>query len=260
MVPKRRVRRKWWSVLSGIGVVAFAVFLGSIRIQTVEVTGAGVLVPNAAIRDAVQNVLQERRWGIFPRSRAVFVGSRALERQLQTQFALGSVRVTRGWRGGALHVVVAEQSVVGVASFDDGVAVMLSVSGVSFGELPEQLRTSLSTGDRPLVPVIRLGGTPTALGQQVLTPEAIALLSGAWGILREGNVLAEPSYVTRVSGSRTSFDLVTVRGVRVSLSAEDTPTTQLEKLRTLLTEPTFAAKAANVRSVDVRYGDRVYVQ
>ncbi|MBI4142627.1 hypothetical protein HY480_02005 [Candidatus Uhrbacteria bacterium] len=242
-------------------VLVFVVLAASVRVQAVEVSGAGVFVPNAAIRDAALDALQGRRFVVLPRSSIVFLANRDLSTALQSRFSLQSVAVRREWRQRGVRIVVAEQPVAGVVEHDSGASFIVNGSGIVLGPIPDQLRSTLHLADQPVVPVFRITGPLPSASDTVLPPAAIELVGGAWVILREGgHALGAPTIASHRIGSEAVFDLTTTRAVRVSLSIAEVPTAQLEKLRTMLTDPAFAARAATIRSLDVRYGDRVYAQ
>jgi hypothetical protein len=229
------------------------------RVQAVEVTGA-TLIPNAAIRDDVLVMLQGHRWGIFPRSSVPFVGVHDLGRTLRDRFTLASVDVRRQ-RHGVLGVTVVEHRISAIVQPEGQPQSLMAMTGNIVGPASERTLTALGiAGGRPtsVLPVIRTVA-PVATGERVLPETTVSFIRALWGELAGINIPPLAPQVVVLRKDSASFVIQTVGGANVVVTTDEDAEVQLAKLRSILRglpEP----QHATVRSIDLRYGDRVYVQ
>lgn len=244
-----RNRRKAVPVL----VLALVLVIGwTWRIRSVEVEGA-TLIPNAAVRDAALSKLQGRWWGIVPRAGMLTVGLTALEDDLRDQFAFRTVEGRRHLDG-RLTVRVSEQPLTGIVRFDGGNALLLGMSGQVLGQLPE----SLSNAETLMV--FEGTGSPPVTGVEFLPITSIAALQSFWRELALAAGSLQPSVIVRRAGSTDEFDVRTAGGAVVTVTAGEQAGYQLTKLQAVLRDRPSAEQRTKLRSIDLRYGDRVYVQ
>jgi len=221
------------------------------RIRSVEVEGA-TLVPNAAVRDAALAELQQRRWGVFPRSSMVWVGVNALERSLRQRFAFARVDGTRR-RGGAIVMTVTEQPIAAIARFEAGGAVLIAQNGQVLGIAPESL-------NHAALFIIQGSGQAPSTGDVFLAEPTIAFLSSLWRELELAGGALRPNDISTRGGPDGAFDIRTTGGVVVSAAVNVQPDYQLTKLQALLRDRPTPEARSKLRSIDLRYGDRVYIQ
>lgn len=247
-----RPQRRWRPVVIGALLVLLVVILTvGWRVRSVEVAGA-TIVPNAAVRDAVLAVLQQRRWAIFPRSSMVWAGINDVERELRQRFAFARVDGKRRLNG-TVVVTVSEQPIAAVARFPSGGTLLIATSGQVLGVAPESL-------NQGALPIIQGAGPAPATGDVFLPGSTIEFLLSLWRELELAGGSLQPSTVNWREGSTGTVDIHTAGGVVISAATEDRPEYQLTKLKALLRDrPTPEARSA-LRSIDLRYGDRVYIQ
>ncbi|MDO8622560.1 MAG: hypothetical protein Q7R80_04990, partial [bacterium] len=192
--------------------------------------------------------------GIAPRSSMLLARTGRLERVLQERFAFGSVSARRTWKG-ELIVQVTEQPIVGVVEFADGGKMLVSVAGIILGPAPESLNEATN-----LIRWQSLSGAMRT-GESFLTATRTALLRAIWTELDQtaGGTL-RPQRIIQRAGSADEFDIHTTRGVVVSVSTDEQARDQLTKLRAVLSDAQNATRITTLRSIDLRYGDRVYIQ
>ncbi|MBI4434598.1 hypothetical protein HY635_02165 [Candidatus Uhrbacteria bacterium] len=236
-------------------IILLAIIFASLsfgwRIRGVEVQGA-TIVPNAAVRDAALAVLQRQRWGVFPRSSMVWVGMNSLERELRQRFAFARVDGTRR-RDGSIAIVVAEQPIAAIARFETGGAVLIARSGQVLGVAPEALNQA------PL-PTIQWAGQAPQTGDAFLTSATLEFLLSLWRELDLAGGALRPSTMSRRDGSDGAFDIRTTSGTVIAVVVNDQPNDQLLKLQSLLRDRPTPEERSKLRSIDLRYGDRVYIQ
>lgn len=267
-VPSRRFRsppRSWnqrtptrtrtWrrGALVAFFVVGFLALVWGWRITDVTVDGS-TIIPNAAVRDAVLSELQGNWLGIFPRSSMILARPNRLERTLRQQFAFASASARRQ-RNGTLLVRVAEQTIAGIVEFDDGGRLLISNDGRILGPVPESLN-----GATGLIQW-RASTNPMKTGGVFLPPDHASFLQQMWAELAQvANGALQPQFIGARAGSSTAFDIHTVQGTVVSVDADTQNQNQLTKLRSVLRELYSSAPPKSLHSIDLRYGDRVYVQ
>ncbi|MDP3770931.1 MAG: hypothetical protein Q8R16_01370 [bacterium] len=248
-------KKRAWSrlVLLTLILGGLCALLWGWRIQAVTVEGSTV-IPNAAVRDAILAELQGNWIGIVPRSSMLLARTRRLERVLQERFAFGSASARRTWSG-ELIVQVTEQPIAGVVEFADGGRMLVSVAGIILGPAPESLNEAAN-----LIRWQSLSGTMRT-GESFLSAPRTALLRAIWAELDQtaGGTL-RPQRIAQRAGSANEFDIHTTRGVVVSVSTDEQARDQLTKLRAVLSDAQNATQINTLRSIDLRYGDRVYIQ
>jgi len=177
-----------------------------------------------------------------------------LEQVLQYQFAFASVSARRRLNG-ALAVRVVEQPIAGIAEFSDGGLLLVSAKGNILGPVPESLNGAAN------VMHWRLTRGPMKTGDVFLPPEHVALLQSLWAVLAQaaGGAL-QPQFIGQREDSETTFDIHTAQGTVISVSADDRGSDQLTKLRSVVRDLYRDSPSRTLRSIDLRYGDRVYVQ
>lgn len=262
--PNARTERRYrLPLIGGLALAALIALTWGWRISAVEVTGA-TIVPNAALRDSVLADIQGRRWGFIPRTSVLFAAPNRLERMLRDRFALESVTVRRH-RNGTLTVNVREHAIAAVWTAPEQPPRLLSQGGFVLGTASDALLQEFGVsggtgGGTPTVPVITLTDVPaSSVGDRVLGDTIVALIAATWQELQraESEALRPRTAVPRPQS--TTVDITTAGGARVSLTADASPESQLRKLRSVLQEMSDAQEKS-VKSIDLRYGDRVYVQ
>ncbi|MDO8598933.1 MAG: hypothetical protein Q7S02_02395 [bacterium] len=237
---------------TAVGIVAIAALLWGWRVRAIEVTGA-TIIPNAAVRDAVLAALQGSQWGVFPRTSMLLMRTGHLERTIRDQFAFSTVSVRRRLNG-EVRVSVTEQSIVAVVRFLEGAPMLLAGGGRIIAPAPESLNDAQSLLD------IRLGGTAAGSGGQIMSADALSFLRTVWEELRRTSDALQPEYLNDRAEQPTSFDIHTINGAVVSVTADEATERQLTKLRAVLQNYRTPEARAKLRIIDLRYGDRVYVQ
>lgn len=248
----RRRRPRYRSALLILLILSLVAVVWGWRIQTVEVQGA-TIVPNAAVRDAILAELQQRRFGIVPRSSMVLVGLGQLERTTRERFAFQSV-AGRRHRNGIVTFTVTEQPLAALATFSQGAALLIGTTGQVLGTVPESLNGATA------LPTYQWAGDPPSVGAVLLPGMTIAVLRSLWDELALAGGLLQPAVIAQRSGAPDAFDLRTVGGATVSISVTEQAGDQLAKLQAILRDRASPAARAKLRSIDLRYGDRVYVQ
>lgn len=248
----RRKRPRYRFALLILFILFLVAVLWGWRIQIVEVQGA-TIVPNAAVRDAILAELQQRRFGIVPRSSMVLVGLNALERTTRERFAFQSVEGRRH-RNGTVTFTVTEQPLAALATFSQGAALLIGTTGQVLGTVPESLNGATA------LPAYQWTGDPPPVGAVLLPGMTIAVLRSLWDELALAGGPLQPAVIAQRSGASDTFDLRTVGGATVSISVTEQAGDQLAKLRAVLRDRASPAARAKLRSIDLRYGDRVYVQ
>lgn len=223
------------------------------RITEVTVEGS-TIIPNAAVRDVVFSELQGTWIGIFPRSSMILARVSRLEWTLRQQFAFASVSAQRR-RHGVLMVRVTEQTIAGIVEFDHGERLLVSNEGRVLGPVPESLN-----GVTGLIQW-RVATGALKAGDSLLAPEHMRFLQQVWAALAQvANGALQPQFIGSRAGSSTAFDIHTVQGAVVSVDVDAESPNQLTKLRSVLQELYGGTPPKIIRSIDLRYGDRVYVQ
>lgn len=248
----RRKRPRYRFALPLLFALLLVAVLWGWRIQTVEVRGA-TIVPNAAVRDAILAELQQRRFGIVPRSSMVLVGLNGIERTIRERFAFQSVEGNRH-RNDTVTFVVTEQPLAAIATFPQGVALLIGATGQVLGAAPEALNGAIA------LPAYQWTGDPPPVGAALLPDATITMLRSLWDELALAGGSLQPAVIAQRSGASDAFDLRTVGGTTVSISVTEQAADQLAKLQAVLRDRASPAARAKLRSIDLRYGDRVYVQ
>lgn len=154
-----------------------------------------------------------------------------------------------------LTVRVTEQTIAGIAAFDSGERLLVSNDGHILGPMPESLN-----GATGLIEW-RSSAGPMKIGDAFLTPEHAVFLRQVWLELTQvANHALQPQFIGSRAGSSTAFDIHTEQGTVVSVDADAQNQNQLTKLRTVLRELYSGTTTKTLHSIDLRYGDRVYVQ
>jgi cell division septal protein FtsQ len=247
--PHPRRRR---AVLVIVIVIVAVSILWGWRIQTVEVRGA-TIIPNAAVRDAILAELQQRRFGVFPRSSMLLVGLNDLERSIRERFAFQAVEAKRH-RNGTVVFTVTEQPLAALATFPNGAKLTVGVTGQALGVAPEALNNATS------LMALQWNGDPPSIGASLVAEPAITALRSVWEELALAGGPLQPTLILQLSGSTDAFNLRTTSGATVSVSTSEHAGDQLRKLRALLRDYPSPVARAKLRSIDLRYGDRVYIQ
>lgn len=247
-------RRRWFVAISIAAVIGgFTAGVWGWRIRDVTVEGASV-VPNAAVRDAALAMLAERRVAVIPRSSMLLGGTRDIRERLRQQFAFSSVTTDRGFRMGALRIHIVEQAVSAVL-LPDGRGFLVGASGHCIGRLPSD-GVSFPQG----VPIIEGNGCVGGIGDRAMDRETIAFLDRVWKTLDTTATPAlRPSRVLWNAESRDAA-LRTANTATISVTAREHREYQVEKLLQFLASRPLPADQTEVRSVDLRYGNRVYVR
>lgn len=248
-------RRRSRLAVAGIGVGLLGAFglLWGWRVSAVEVSGSSI-IPNAAVRDAVLAELQGRQGAVFPRSSVLLLRTSTLERAIRDRFAFASVSAQRRLNG-RLDVAVTEQPIAAVVSFSDGPAMLLAVSGEIIALAPESLNNAVSLLN------VRWGGRSPVPGGRFMPEGALIVLRDLWTELGQTGGALQPQYIGGRASSTSAFDIHTVGGMVVTAVATgDGAERQLSKLRAVLRQYSTPDARARLRILDLRYGDRVYVQ
>ena len=98
-----------------------------------------------------------------------------------------------------------------------------------------------------------------AIGATIIVPETLTFLVTAWTFLIARGGALTPVAVHVDSNDRGTYTVRTNGSMRFLLSAREPMDHQLEKLRVVLDEQFPVSAATRPRTVDVRYGDRVYI-
>jgi|GEM_PF-6006241 len=247
---RRRLRRT--TVFSVVGLALIIVLVWGWRIRSVEVSGSS-MIPNAAVRDAILAELQGERWGIFPRSSMLLMRTGRLERMIRDQFAFASVSVRRRLNG-RLDVLVTEQPIVAVVHFPNGPAMLLAGSGQIIAPAPEALNDAAS------LVAVQWVGSAVGPGGQLMPADTLGFLQALWAELSRAGGSLQPQSIGERSGSTSAFDIHTTGGAVVTAAVEEGTERQLVKLRAVLQQYATPDARASIRIVDLRYGDRVYIQ
>lgn len=247
-----RERPRRAKVLVLVLVLVLVITVWGWRIQTVEVRGA-TIVPNAAVRDAILAELQQRRFGIVQRSSMVLVGLNGIERTIRERFAFQSVEGNRH-RNGTVTFAVTEQPLAALATFSQGAALLIGTTGQVLGTVPESLNGATA------LPTYQWTGDSPPVGAVLLPGMTIVVLRSLWDELALAGGPLQPAVIAQRSGAADAFDLRTVGGTTVSISVTEQAADQLAKLQAVLRDRASPAARAKLRSIDLRYGDRVYVQ
>lgn len=232
--------------------MAIAALLWGWRVRAVEVTGA-TIIPNAAVRDAVLAALQGSQWGVFPRTSMLLMRTGRLERTIRDQFAFATVSVRRRLNG-EVRVSITEQPMVAVVRFPEGAPMLLASDGRIIAPSPESLNDAQTLLD------IRLVGGTMGSGEKLMSTEVLDFLRAVWAELSRTSGSLQPTYLSDRAAQLTSFDLHTVSGAVVSVTADESTEYQLTKLRAVLQNYRTPEAQAKLRIIDLRYGDRVYIQ
>ena len=246
----RRARK--WAAIGVLGGVAVAALFWSWRIRDVEVTGA-TIIPNAAVRDAVLTELQGSRWGVFPATSVLLARTGRLEQVIRDRFAFATVSARRHVDG-RLSVSVTEQPLAALVRFEEGTAMLLAASGQLVAPFPESLNGAAGLLD------IQLLGASRPVGESIMPAEVLALLRGLWVMLEQSGGALQPQFIGGRAGQGASFDIHTQSGAVMTAAAGSGAERQLAKLRVVLQNYATPEARAKIRTIDLRYGDRVYIQ
>lgn len=252
--PRWRRWGKWLSVaMLLVGGWAWAVW--GWQFEDVEVQGA-TLVPNAEIRDVTLSAMERRRWGMVPQRSIILGGLRAMTAELKDQYALDMIRIERRWSTRPL-LRVAERRIVAIARDVADNAVLLAEQGQVIGVASPAFRAA--AGELLVLAYTDARETPR-IGTPIIAESALTFLRALWGDLMATGGAYRPDHVTARGSSATEYVIHTVGGVAITVSASEETDRQREKLRAVLQHRLLPNPKNAARTIDVRYGDRVYLQ
>lgn len=255
--PPRRVRR--WCIAATCTAL---VILGTVRVwqvRDVRVDGTRV-IPSAVLRDDALTIIAGHHWGIIPRASILTQQYRAIAPALRTGYALESVTLNLG-RGSVLHVQVQEQPIAGILFTADGESLILSTQGTVIVTASPSVREAILAEDTEArLMLIRAAVPHATLGEQPYTSRQISVLQVLWTFLMHAGDALRPEGIIPKPGTTEDFDIMTVAGTTIIVTTSGEEGAQLSKLTAVLQDPQIRARQHELRSIDLRFGDRVYVQ
>ncbi|MDO8463284.1 MAG: hypothetical protein Q7S96_03360 [bacterium] len=244
--------------------VAFLVLAGAIiwgwRISDVRVSGA-TLIPNAVVRDAALVALAGKQWVIFPNTSIIVGGYRAIPEMLREEFAFTSV-TTDLKRHGVLELTVQEQDIAAIVYTTDGASYLVGAQGdILLAASPELREALLATEAGSALIGITWNVPASALGDEpLLSTEQLRFLKRMWDTLAIAGAGLQPDVIVPRYGATEDFDIRTRSGAIVTTTTQGDTTYQITKLNAVLHDRQTPEERQRIRSVDLRYDDRVYVQ
>lgn len=229
-------------------------------INDITVDGA-TYVPNATIRDVALETLSERRWGVIPRRSVMFGGMRSTLREvLHKQFVLDDIHFSRS--GSTLSIRVVEPSLAAVLFTAGGGSAFVTGDGSLVQQRTDRAREEILASEQAKNLLVLSWAVPLeTVGPKPLDAERLASLRLLWTVLQsEGGPALAPSFAAPKYGNAGDFDVTTASGASVSLTTQEPAERQAEKLRAVLRDRAKPEQRAAIRSIDLRYGDRVYIQ
>lgn len=225
------------------------------RVQTVEVSGTTLTSPGA-IRDAVLARLQRSTWmGFTPQSYMLLMHPGRIADELEQEFNLANVAIHRQMNG-TLRVATTEQTIAAILMPNGGAPYLIGATGLLIGPAPDFVTATKTVNTI----IVRTPLANAATGVRVLAPEAMSVLREIWSALARLDGSLRPSYAGPRQDSPSTVDVTTASGAVIIITTLEALEPQLEKLQILLSSRPTESERAKLRSIDLRYGDRVYVQ
>ncbi|MBI4433867.1 hypothetical protein HY632_03770 [Candidatus Uhrbacteria bacterium] len=249
--------RRWGKLVLVVGVMGsgYAWLLWGWQIEDVEVVGA-TLVSNTVVRDVFLGELQGNRWGVVPRRSVAWGGVGGIAARLRERYAFAGVTVERRWSTRP-RMQITEQHIVAMAQYAAPTPVLLAAPGTVIGVAPPAFRAAAAEtlpriifGDRAIPDV----------GASAIAPAALTFLRALWGDLDAIGGAYEPAHIAPRGASSTEYVLHTTGGIAITVTTSEGMDRQREKLRIVLQGRVAANPKSSTRTIDVRYGDRVYLQ
>ncbi|MDO8425617.1 MAG: hypothetical protein Q7T01_03855 [bacterium] len=230
------------------------------RIQSVRVEGAHLL-PGAVVRDAALQALAVPAWGVIPGNSVLTGAYRRIPALLREQFALAEASVNLGRRG-VLSITIREQDVAAIGYTQDGGSVLVSARGDILLDATPELREAIRASDTAAALLVIIWPVPrSALGEgPLLTAEQLTFLGHVWGDLHLAGAGLRPESLMPKYGATDDFDIRTISGAVVTVSTKVDTSSQITKLRGVLHDRASPEARSAIRSIDLRYGDRVYIR
>lgn len=271
---KEKPSRRLWVLIALIVLATFLIAAGIavvfgpwLRIREVVVTGA-VTLPVEDIRVPAEQILTGRRFLILPANHRWFVKKHDMGTRLQQTLPLKSASVTT--QGSQLQIDVVED--VFLIAFQSGdVMWFLDRSGVVLREAtPEEKAVLLirlgeaeASPDialpplNPVMPIIKdKSAAPRVAGDGVYTAEIITNLV----VFDEGlrGLMVRPKLYETEDPEEPWFTVRSDKPFAILFDAAQPPRQQLAILKTVFDE--YFATEQEVRYVDIRFGQRVYIR
>jgi hypothetical protein len=229
------------SLLSVWGALIFGPYL---RLQTIHVTGAATLAPEE-ISATIQDQLQTRRWVIFPNSHRWFYSEAESEQILLSTFPLKGAHIQT--RGQVITVDIVEDIFLVGLKAGDSTLILNTQGEVISTEAP-------LPADAPLI--VDKTQTNRATGDNVFSPEVIeGLIDFHKGLQAQG---IKPQEFISDEPTLPWFTVMSDQDYVILFDATRDIEDQLLLLKTVIAE--YLTTQELPRSIDVRFGSRVYIR
>lgn len=233
-------------VLGCMILLGFLVFTPLLRIQTYGIEGIE-FIPAGQIEEVAKTHLAGRRFGVFPKDHLLVFSEKELTQMLFETFQLDRLSVER--RGRELLVRVTEK-ISRLVWETSGAAYVVDERGVVLGPLDASME------NHQLTTIHSLRNETLSIGESVLDAQTMGSILNLLFLLRK-----EPLQVTtlEIDSSDARFLRVNMEeGYAVYFDPSAPVDEQLRRLIDVLKGE--SVDPARYESIDVRFGERVYIK
>ncbi|MBP6942628.1 MAG: hypothetical protein KBB55_01140 [Candidatus Buchananbacteria bacterium] len=235
---------KYLKILGAILVVYLFVYSDLLKITTVTISGTD-MVPEAELRQVIDERLNNWRWFIVPERHYVWLNESRLRRDIESRYSLNKLELKKGWK--TLNVTI-EEKIAYIIIYNQDKFYFADANGTVIKEIGE----SEASHYWQRFPVLNVGQHEVAISSTITTSKMVTLLLDLDAKLREQKFPIQ-GYETR---GVDTLVYVSRDGWRAFFSPERPAAESLDNLRLVLEQK--VPDKNKLEYIDVRFGEKVF--
>lgn len=268
---KRAAWRRWTypviGLLAVIGWIWFLAFSGTFRVTDVKIVGNDK-IPEWELRDAVDELMQTRRWFVIPKRTMFFLTEQDIDTHLKEAFVLESVDVLKEPPHG-ITITVQERVSSIFLQLSDGSQAMLDLEGIVVRtyapeealDIVKRFGPERNAQPDPLegLHVLHSDSDETVdLRDKAVDPSIVSAVIAVPKLVEEQFSGSMEAREVRVESLDTStLRIVTSEGWAIYIDVDESLPTQISDAATVVRDKVRGDRV-RLDYVDVRFGEKVF--